>query len=64
MMCTRTIATGAGITGSADCPPAFPQSPVSQWLARPGPLGLSGAVRSPPPPPPTSYLHMLNHLAR
>jgi hypothetical protein len=23
MMRTRTIATGAGITGSADCPPAF-----------------------------------------
>ena len=26
MMRTRTIATGAGITGSADCPPAFTRS--------------------------------------
>ena len=35
MMCTRTIATGAGITGSADCPPAFTQSsslvPLGLW---------------------------------
>ena len=35
MMCTRTIATGAGITGSADCPPAFPRSsslvPLGLW---------------------------------
>ena len=34
MMCTRTIATGAGITGSADCPQAFMQSSSL------GPLGL------------------------
>ena len=35
MMCTRTIATGAGITGSADCPPAFRRSsslvPLGLW---------------------------------
>ena len=34
MMRTRTIATGAGITGSADCPPAFLRS------GNPVPLGL------------------------
>ena len=34
MMRTRTIATGAGITGSADCPPAFRRSSSL------GPLGL------------------------
>ena len=34
MMRTRTIATGAGITGSADCPQAFMQSSSL------GPLGL------------------------
>jgi hypothetical protein len=33
-MCTRMIATGAGITGNADCPPAFRRSgnPVSLGL--------------------------------
>ena len=42
MMCTRTIATGAGITGSADCPPAFLRSSSL------GPLGLwCCAVSSP-----------------
>ena len=47
MMCTRTIATGAGITGSADCPPAFIRS------VRLGPVRWAfGTVRSPPPPPP------------
>ena len=42
MMCTRTIATGAGITGIADCPPAFVRSSSL------GPLGLwCCAVSSP-----------------
>ena len=35
MMRTRTIATGAGITGNADCPPAFRRSsslvPLGLW---------------------------------
>ena len=42
MMCTLTIATEAGITGSADCPPAFTRSSSL------GPLGLwCCAVSSP-----------------
>jgi hypothetical protein len=42
MMRTRTIATGAGITGSADCPQAFTRS------GSPVPLGLwCCAVSSP-----------------
>ena len=49
MMRTRTIATGAGITGSADCPPAFLQS------GNPVPLGLwCCAVSSPVAAPPCS----------
>ena len=47
MMRTRTIATGAGITGSADCPPAFRRS------GNPVPLGLwCCAVSSPAAAPP------------
>ena len=40
MMCTRTIATGAGITGSADCPQAFTRRVVSSA----GPLALCGLL--------------------
>ena len=54
MMCTRTIATGAGITGSADCPPAFPQS------GNPVPLGLwCCAVSSPAAAPGLTRTYML-----
>jgi len=66
MMRTRTIATGAGITGSADCPPAFVRSSSL------GPLGLwCCAVSSPAAAPgltrtymPTAYsrrLHSMPH---
>ena len=40
MMRTRTIATGAGITGSADCPQAFRRRVVSSA----GPLALCGLL--------------------
>jgi hypothetical protein len=40
MMRTRTIATGAGITGSADCPQAFRRRVVSSA----GPLVLCGLL--------------------
>ena len=46
MMCTRTIATGAGTTGSADCLSA------GLYTVRLGPVRWAfGAVRSPPPSP-------------
>ena len=38
MMCTRTIATGAGITGSADCPPGTFQT----WGGRQPTPGAGG----------------------
>jgi hypothetical protein len=51
MMCTRTIATGAGITGSADCPPAFPRSsslvPLGLWCcAVSSPAAAPGLTRT------------------
>ena len=59
MMCTRTIATGAGITGSADCPPAFPRS------GNPVPLGLwCCAVSSPVAAPGLTRTHMLTAYPR
>jgi hypothetical protein len=59
MMCTRTIATGAGITGNADCPPAFLQS------GNPVPLGLwCCAVSSPVAAPGLTRTHMLTAYPR
>ena len=53
MMCTRTIATGAGITGIADCPPAFVRSSSL------GPLGLwCCAVSSPAAAPGLTRTYM------
>ena len=51
MMRTRTIATGAGITGSADCPPAFPRSsslvPLGLWCcAVSSPVAAPGLTRT------------------
>ena len=40
MMRTRTIATGAGITGSADCPQAF----IRRVVSSAGPLALCGLL--------------------
>jgi hypothetical protein len=59
MMCTRTIATGAGITGNADCPPAFLQS------GNPVPLGLwCCAVSSPVAAPGLTRTYMLTAYTR
>ena len=59
MMRTRTIATGAGITGSADCPPAFLRS------GNPVPLGLwCCAVSSPVAAPGLTRTHMLTAYTR
>ena len=59
MMCTRTIATGPGITGSADCPQAFPQS------GNPVPLGLwCCAVSSPVAAPGLTRTYMLTAYTR
>ena len=59
MMCTRTIATGAGITGSADCPPAFTQSsslvPLGLWCC---------AVSSPAAAPGLTRTYMLTAYPR
>ena len=49
MMCTRTIATGAGITGSADCPPAFLRSgnpvPPGLWCCAVSSPAAAPAIR-------------------
>ena len=59
MMRTRTIATGAGITGNADCPPAFVRS------GNPVPLGLwCCAVSSPVAAPGLTRTHMLTAYTR
>ena len=66
MMCTRTIATGAGITGSADCPPAFPQSgnpvPLGLWCcAVSSPVAAPGLTRTYVLTAYTRRLHSMSH---
>ena len=66
MMRTRTIATGAGITGSADCPPAFPQPgnpvPLGLWCcAVSSPVAAPGLTRTYMLTADTRRLHSMSH---
>jgi hypothetical protein len=66
MMRTRTIATGAGITGSADCPPAFRRSsslgPLGLWCcAVSSPVAAPGLTRTYMPTAYSRRLHSMPH---